>query len=61
MEVGLPGSFGRTKADRGNTSCFESFISCGIIKGEKKSCGEKSVVMLRDTGANQMLMSSSVL
>ena len=58
---GLQGSFGRKETGRGNTSCFESFISRGIIKNEKKVGGEKSVVILRDTGASQTLMSSGVL
>ena len=58
---GLQGSFGQKETGRGNTRCFESFISRGSIKNEKKDGGEKSVVILRDTGASQTLMSSSVL
>ena len=58
---GLQESSGQKETGRGNTRCFESFISRGIIKNEKKDGGEKSVVILRDTGASQTLMSSSVL
>ena len=62
MEVrGLQESSGQKETGRGNTRCFESFISRGSIKNEKKDGGEKSVVILRDTGASQTLMSSSVL
>ena len=58
---GLQESSGQKETGRGNTRCFESFISRGSIKNEKKDGGEKSVVILRDTGASQTLMSSSVL
>ena len=58
---GLQESSGQKETGRGNTRCFESFMSRGIIKNKKKDGGEKSVVILRDTGASQTLMSSSVL
>ena len=58
---GLQESSGQKETGRGNTRCFESFISRGSIKNKKKDGGEKSVVILRDTGASQTLMSSSVL
>ena len=62
MEVkGLQESSGQKETGRGNSRCFESFISRGSIKNEKKDGGEKSVVILRDTGASQTLMSSSIL